>query len=318
MLWWLVIGTGAPLAAVIGLAFGAVLARLDARRERSTQGLGDEWSVVILADRRRDRWGAAIAVAGWLCVVVLHAFATSVFAWWPFIVPFVGGVLGVCLVGLPSSGERALRTAAGVTVDHRRRSWLAFVSPVAASTGIAVFVVMVVTVLAAGAMSSPDDSGRFTQFTMPVGDGTAGTLFFGWYFGVPVLVGTMILAGTTWFWLSHGARTPIAAQGRFSDEFLRRQRASALLRIATAATCVVIGEAWALIARAAQLTITIPGTGAGVIEFGTSFAAIGSILAVAAYMLQGSGLALLVAVLIRRRLPALPQPTRAEPAAAKA
>ncbi|ROP74521.1 hypothetical protein [Curtobacterium sp. PhB115] len=296
----LLIASGAPVVAGIGLVGGALLARLDSARHH-TVVLGGDWAAVVRSDRTRAKWAAAVALAGWLLPIALGAATLGLFEWWPDTLPLAAGIIAVAVTAVATRSERAHRHGALPVVDFRRRSAFSIAAPSAIAGAATAFIAVVVTVVAAGVVSSPDELGRYTEFTMAVGDGSAGTLFFGWYFGVPVLIGAVVLVALTWAGLARVARPPLVADERSGDEWLRRQRASDLLRTATAALCVTLGSSWTMIAGASQLRTSLRGTEAGTIEFGTSFAAVGSVLGPAALLVTGVGVALLVAILLRRR-----------------
>ncbi|MCJ1714390.1 hypothetical protein [Curtobacterium sp. VKM Ac-2922] len=293
---FMLVTSGLPIAVGIGLTVGGVLAHADARRDAVTDahaGAPDR------STPRRGRVAAAITAAGWLVAALLSLLSIGTFQWWPTVLPIAAGIVAcVAAAHLPVTRPSDTRPV----LDLRHRGALTFTSRSEVLVAAVASAVLAVTVIAAGAMSSDDGEGRWAFITIPVGDdGTASTEFFGWYYGVPVLTAALVLAVVALTGLQRIARVPRFHDDRVADDLIRRGLSTAVLRSATAALLITIGTAWELVARASQLRTSIPRTHIGTIEFGTSFAAAGPVLDVAAHCSVGLGLALLVAQLLRGR-----------------
>ncbi len=287
MLVLMVISSGVPAALAVGLVVGGVLAHVDGRRAGS-------------GGPTRDRLAAAavLGVVGWVLPLVLSFSMVGQFRWWPEVLPIAAGTVAVLIAG---RGVTAPVAADRPVLDLRRRGPLTFTRGVESLTTAITTVVLALTVLGAGLLSSQDDEGRYAFITMPVGDATASTEFFGWYYGLPVVVATAVLVVVTLVGLHRIARAPRADIDRAGDDLRRRDRSSAVLRSATAALLLTLGSAWQLVAHASSLRTSIPRTEAGTIEFGTSFAALGPVLDFSSHFVVGLGLAFVVAQLLGGR-----------------
>lgn len=162
---------------------------------------------------------------------------------------------------------------------------------------------LVATVVLAGLASSADESGRHVMISMPMGSGTAGTLFFGWSFGMPVLAALTLLTAIVLIALARVARPALPSDpiARDQDRAARRSKTATILVLSAGAVAFTLGAAWIFIARASGLAASFSGPDGIPIEFGTSFAALGTPLTVLGVMLMGCGAALVVFPLCRPR-----------------
>ncbi|WFR67975.1 hypothetical protein P9139_06330 [Curtobacterium flaccumfaciens] len=286
MLLLMIISSGAPVALAVGLVVGVVLAHVDGRRAGGGRPTRDRSAA------------AAVGVVGWVLPLVLSFSMVGQFRWWPEVLPLAAGVVAVIVAG---RAEAAPVAADRPVLDLRRRGPLTFTRGVEAFATAATTVILALTVLGAGLLSSQDDEGRYALITIPVGDATVSTEFFGWYYGLPVIVATAVLVVVTLAGLHRIARSPRTDMDRAGDDLRRRDRSSAVLRSATAALLLTLGSAWQLVAQGSSLRTSIPRTEAGAIEFGTSFAALGPVLDFSSHCVVGLGLALVVAQLLGRR-----------------
>lgn len=287
MVMLMVLSSGAPVALAVGLVVGGVLAHVDGRR---AGGGGPTRDRLVAA--------AVLGVVGWVLPLVLSYSMVGRFRWWPEVLPVAAGVVAVLVAG---RGVPAPAAADRPVLDLRRRGPLTFTRGVEAWAAAGTAVVLALTVLGAGLLSSRDDDGRYASITIPVGDATASTEFFGWYYGLPVVLAAAVLVVVTLAGLHRIARAPRTDADRVGDDLRRRDRSSAVLRSATAALLLTLGSAWQLVASASSLRTSVPGTQAGTIEFGTSFAALGPVLGFSSHCVVGLGLALVVAQLLGRR-----------------
>ncbi|MDP4334705.1 hypothetical protein Q7F20_15115 [Curtobacterium sp. A7_M15] len=285
MLVLMIVSSGVPVALAVGLVIGSILAHIDGRR-----GGG--------RPNRARLAAAVVGVVGWVLPLVLSFSMVAQFRWWPEVLPIVAGIVAVLIAvrgtTVPVAADRPV-------LDLRRRSALTFSRGVEVLAAAATTVVLALTVLGAGLLSSQDDEGRYALITIPVGDATASTEFFGWYYGLPVVVAAAVLVAVTLAGLHQIARGPRAHVDRAGDDLRRRDQSSVALRSATAALLLTLGSAWQLVAQASSLRTSIPRTEAGTIEFGTSFAALGPVLDFSSHCVVGLGLALVIAQLLGRR-----------------
>ena len=207
MLVLMVISSGVPVALAVGLAVGGVIAHVDGRRAGS-------------GGPTRDRLAAAVlGVVGWVLPLVLSFSMVGQFRWWPEVLPIAAGIVAVLVAG---RGVTAPVAADRPVLDLRRRGPLTFTRGVEASAAAVTTVVLALTVLGAGLLSSQDDEGRYAFITIPVGDATASTEFFGWYYGLPVVVAAAVLVVVTLAGLHRIARAPRVDADRVGDDLRRR------------------------------------------------------------------------------------------------
>lgn len=287
MLMVMISSSGAPVVIALGLVVGVVLSHIDRRG-----GGGGVPSRV-----RSAAAAATVGVVGWVLPLALSFSMVGQFRWWPEVLPIAAGVIAVLVVG---SGATEPMTADGFVPDLRRRGPLTFSRGAEVAAAAAVAGVLALTVLGAGLISSQDEEGRYASIMIPIGNATASTEFFGWYYGVPVMAATVVLAVVTLSRLHRVARAPRTDTDRAGDDLRRRDRSSAVLRSATAALLLTLGSAWQLVAQGSSLRTSIPLTEAGTIEFGTSLAALGPVLGFSSHCVVGLGLALVIAQLLGR------------------
>lgn len=255
-----------PVTSLVGAVFVALaVAAWRARAEAD----GARRAAAVVDGRLRDRYLpqrivlAILAVAVGAAFVGAYLFRVFVPADWsevpwlrftlPLIVAFVG--LAVLLVVALRRGDHA----SGEPVLGRRRTWTTFVDR-HALVGVALAAILVaVTTLIGGAVSSPDAEGRSTMLEIPVpnvaGVDPLRVSFYGWAYGAPVLVmlGLVLLVG--WSVLHAAAALPFLGPGVVAAERdLRRGIAAGALGILTAVVLLTTADAWRLIARSAQVS----------------------------------------------------------------
>lgn len=210
------------------------------------------------------------ALAVLLAFVVEHVLRVYVFSmagiveWWQYATPvFAGAVsLGVVLVLIAHRGTARPEQP----VVASRRTWVSFSSR-AGLIGAAVAVVaLVATTITAGAASSPDERGRFIYLAIPVPNidiDPGRSWFYGWAYGIPVLICLAALVVVAWATLRSNALRPFIRPDTVGAERADRTRvASAVATIATASVLLALAGAWRTIARAASpTTVTVAGEG---------------------------------------------------------
>ena len=217
----------------------------------------------VTARYRPEQRTLAIGALG---VIVLYAVENivrgyfmnlvNVVAWWQYATAIAAAAvcLGIVLAQMmlrPSRPEQPVTSSV-------RRTWASF-GPRADIIGAAAsFVAIMTTTIAAGTQSSADDDGRFIHLALPVPNTEIEPLrpwFYGWDFGVPVLVATAVLATATWLVLRTNAARPFLKPGTVAAESIaRRDVATATTRLATASTLLALGGAWRFIARSGGLS----------------------------------------------------------------
>ncbi|AWB86072.1 hypothetical protein [Mycetocola zhujimingii] len=158
------------------------------------------------------------------------------------------------------------------------------------------------TVVLAGLASSTDGEGGHTMIVLDVGSSQAGTTFFGWAFGVPVLLFLAVLSVVDCFALSRIARPAVPADPveRSLEVAIRRNQVRTVLALSVGAIAFTFGAALIFISRAATLSASVLGSDGVRVELGTSFAALQIPLTVSGLLLQGLGVALVALPVFQR------------------
>lgn len=184
--------------------------------------------------------------------------------WWRFAVPLAVATIGLCVVlGIVATRGTAVPEAPVVTAT--RRTWTSFSSRAALVGMAVVLLALVATTIAAGLASSPNGEGEHVWLVIPIPNEAAidpiRLPFFGWTYGVPVLIGLAALAATSWAGLDRSSARPFTSpQTVTAERAARRTTAAGITRIATAAMLLTTAGAWRLIASAGSVgSLTIEG-----------------------------------------------------------
>jgi len=183
-------------------------------------------------------------------------------AWWRHAAPLAWASLGVAVV-LGLVVLRGTRPPESPTLPGTRRTWLSFGPRPGLAAGLVALIALVITTVAAGLASSPDGEGRFVWLVIPVPNEAdidpIRVVFFGWAYGIPVLVGAVLLAVVAWAALRANAVRPYVRPDTVSAEGgARRDLAQSVVHLATAGMLLALSGAWRLISDAgsgSRLTI---------------------------------------------------------------
>ncbi|WP_231601147.1 hypothetical protein [Salinibacterium sp. SWN167] len=173
--------------------------------------------------------------------------------WWRYATPLIaaGLTLGVLLLQIAS---RKTVAPARPVVATARRTWLSF-GPRAGIAGTGVLVAaFVATTLAAGAASSPDDRGRYIYIELAAANTTIDPLrfwFYGWAYGIPVIICVGVLAIMAWLTLRANALRPFRVpENAGTERRARGEIAAGITSISSAAMLLALGGAFRLINNA--------------------------------------------------------------------
>lgn len=271
----------APGADLLAGAFllGIVVACLRASRRR-------------LISEKVDGTGSQRIVAGLVILMwFINTVVTAVWvrfpdiSWWTFAAPLAVAASGI-LAGRLITPRRPQRagTPAFVAIP---RTWRSFVDRRIRAVAIVAASLVIVTTLICGAVSSPDEYGRFVL--LEFGDAGSAT-FYGWAFGVPVLIGVALLLGVARLSLTHIASPPFINPATVPDETRSRRAASnAVAYLATAVLVLTLGAVLGMVggAGSGSAGVGIPGVGTftwspGYSSFASFFTWVGWALRVAA------------------------------------
>ncbi|QEO15057.1 hypothetical protein FLP10_12000 [Agromyces intestinalis] len=253
-------------AVVTGIVLIVARAREDRRQRTPMTSLAVE-SVAV--GYRREHLavgiGAILVIVGFAIENVVRGYMLNlvdIVEWWQYATPvFVATLsLTVALVLIVFRGSAPPEQP---VLSVARRTWTTFI-PRAGLLGASVtLAVLLTTTIAAGMASSADDRGRYIYVEIAVPNEEAiGPLrpwFYGWSFGVPVLVCAAALVVVAWATLRANAiRSFRRPETVSAEQAARVQIASGVVRIATGGMLLALAGAWRFIGRSgsfSQLTV---------------------------------------------------------------
>ncbi|GGE92111.1 hypothetical protein [Mycetocola zhadangensis] len=181
----------------------------------------------------------------------------DVVSWWRFATP-VFAVFAVLAVALGSILVRRSALPTQPVMPLGRRTWRTFNSTSDIALALSSVAALLVTTILAGLASSADSRGRFIHLQIPVPNSTVDPLrpwFYGWAYGVPVLIGLAGLAVVTALTLhASAARSFLRPDTVGPEQGERMKTASGVARLAAAASLLALGGALRFIARAGSLS----------------------------------------------------------------
>lgn len=241
---------------------------------------------------------AGLVVAGWLLDYALSSVGilAGVTRWWQFALPLVVAAagMGVALVGVGRVRQRAgVPTLVGV-----RRTWMTFPSRAALTTVAVGGILLIAVTLICGVVSVPDERGAFVL----VDFGDAGvSSFYGWTFGIPVLIALAALGLVTVVALRRIAAPAFRAPETVAEE--RRQRgvvADAVLVIAGGAVMLSLGSVLYFVGSVGLGSAGVGIPGVGDFVWTPGYSAIAPALRWAGWALLSAGSAVLLVLALGR------------------
>ncbi|MHC9045380.1 hypothetical protein ACYX8G_12385 [Microbacterium saperdae] len=231
--------------------------------------------------------------------------------WWRFATAIFVAALGL---GVVAAIEVRGATPAEVPfLSGARRTWTSFGPRVGLIGGVVVLVAILVTSIAAGLAAYADSRGDSAWLEIPIpNEETIDPLrlhFYGWTYGVPVLICAALLAAATWGVLHANASRPyIRPEAVAAEKDARRVVARDAVRISTAAMLLGLAGAWRLIASAGTASgLVIDGKNDGApYEVIWRYAELAAAAGWAAPVLEVLAFALLLLVAVRIRAPKVP------------
>lgn len=268
-------------------------------------------AVAIVARRRRRVAGgdafrlppalravAGLVVAGWLLEYALSSVGilAGVTRWWQFALPLVVAAAGV---GVALVGVGRVRQRAGVpTLVGVRRTWTTFPSRAALTTVAVGGILLIAVTLICGVVSVPDERGAFVL----VDFGDAGvSSFYGWTFGIPVVIALAALGLVTVVALRRIAAPSFRAPETVPEE--RRQRgvvADAVLVIAGGAVMLSLGSVLYFVGSVGLGSAGVGIPGVGDFVWTPGYSAIAPALRWAGWALLSAGSAVLLVLALGR------------------
>ncbi|MBW9095767.1 hypothetical protein JNB62_18970 [Microbacterium jejuense] len=246
--------------------------RVLARARHATRGSAASSVAARYVPERRTLGIAAIAVivlfAGQDVILGYVIELSDAIAWWRYATPVWSAcvaivvVWGVVLVHGTTPPESP-------TLSGTRRTCLGFGPRIGLIGAAAALVALVATTVAAGITSSPDGQGQWVWLVIPVPNEAqidpVRVVFYGWAYGVPVLVAAAALVASTWVALRGNAMRPYLRPDTVTQEGVaRRSGARGIVRLATAGLLLALAGAWRLIGDAGSAgSLTILGVNEG-------------------------------------------------------
>lgn len=221
--------------------------------------------VALQAARRRSLSAIGLALALLATGIATAQLAPAWLGVGAALAPTLAGVGGLTLyAAIPPTQDTGVQTRYAASLA-RRTPWNVAPRAALALLGTALLLLLALLVFT-GATSSPDERGRFRAitFTSPLSSSTA-TPYPGWFYAVPLILGTVLLALAVW-----AALRRIATTASFPGEGLealdskwRSSSARIIVGLATAAVCLQLGGV-ALFAGTTMGTARFqPGVSAG-------------------------------------------------------
>ncbi|MDY7542916.1 MULTISPECIES: hypothetical protein [unclassified Cryobacterium] len=223
--------------------------------------------------------------------------------WLPRILPMSIAAAAILVLVLLPSRSRGTGRVLAAEMDLQPRNLGSFGSPWWFVAWLLSAVALVLTVVLAGLVSSPDEEGRYSILIIDLGSASARGDFLGWFYGVPLLCALGVLMVLTLLALWSIARPTVAMRAaRTVDIQLRRLQTRTVLSLSSGALLVTLGLAWISIGSAGRMYIGTTFPGVGDVKVGSPLEAIAMPLWAAGFVVEGLGLALIMLPVFTRRI----------------
>lgn len=188
----------------------------------------------------------------------------DVVSWWRYATPVFTAGAGVAVL-LSLIVTRGSRPAERPVVSPRR-TWLGFSSRIGSAGAAVALLVLTATTVLAGLASSNIDGGPYVFLEIDVPNETIDPIrpwFYGWAYGVPVLICTAALVAVSVAALHANAARPfLRPETVLTEQRERRDIATGVTRLAISSALLALAGAWRFIAEAGSVGgLTIEGDG---------------------------------------------------------
>lgn len=177
---------------------------------------------------------------------------SDVAEWWRYATPIFAAVCMLAIVAVLIVLRGTRRPEAPV-ISTVRRGWASFSTRAELIVTGGVLLALAATTLWAGLLSSADNRGRFIYISIDVPNTDVSGIrpwFYGWTFGVPVLVSLAALAAITWFVLrSNAVRPYIRPETVLAEQRARASLATSVAHLSSGAILLAFGGALRFIGR---------------------------------------------------------------------
>ena len=185
--------------------------------------------------------------------------------WWRYATPVLSSLVTLAvLLGFIVFRGTVTPERPGISVE--RRTWSSFGPRRAIIGTFCMAIVFLATTIAAGMVSSPDDRGRFIYIEIPAPNTSIDPVrpwFYGWAYGVPVIVCVAALIAVTWVTLRSNAVRPfLRPQTIGAEERARVEIATSVVHIAAAGMLLALGGVFRFVSQSCSYSsLTIEGDG---------------------------------------------------------
>ena len=251
---------------------------------------------------RTVRWVAR--GGGWSAVLIFaigalvqaRVLSYPEIAWWRYAAPLVAAVASVVAIVILLTIWASTSVAPFISI--RRRTWFGFGSPRRVAAASAVVAAVLITCVTAGFASSPDDLGRYTWIEFTLGDSAPmKSTFFGWAFGLPVIVVISVLAALTFWALNANAVRPFTSAALEAQEARDRSAIAGLVvHLVTATGLLTLGAAWQLIGDAGLASSGGIGSDVGELAIQPPYGAIAPLIVGIGFLIQSTAVASLLLI----------------------
>lgn len=290
---------------VVGLLIAALLALTPwwrARAAAATRLTRDE-AVAVGAryspERRLLAVGALVVLGTGVTVEVLARHLLPLngeVSWWRYAAPVFATAAVIAALALVIR-VRGARHATQPVATGTRRTWLSF-SPRGGivAAGLALLG-LILTTIAAGCASSNIDGGPFVFLEIPAPNTDVDPVrlwFYGWAYGVAVLLCcALVAASVVWALSTNATRAFLRPQTVPAEHHERRRIAAGVAQVATGGILLTMAAAWRFIGSAGRIgPLTIEGE--GTFEIVWRYADVARAAGAAAPVLEVAAVALLV------------------------
>lgn len=250
------------LAAII--AVGILLAPRGRTRQQARVRLSPSAAGSVVARYAPEHRTLGIAAIAVILIFVTENLLSGyvlnlydVVSWWRYATPLFAASLGLAVLLLMVVG-RGSAPAERPVIPAVRRTWLSFSTRTGCLGAAIAVLALTVTTIGAGLASSNIGDGPYVFLEIAIPNESIDPIrpwFYGWAYGIPVLVCVVALASVSAAALhANAARTFLRPETVVAEQRERRGIASGITRITTAAALLAMAGAWRFIADAGSST----------------------------------------------------------------
>lgn len=257
-----------------------------------------------LPERRTLSIAALAVIVLFVGEHVLSGYVLDLFdavAWWRYAAPLLVAALGLGVL-LALVLTRGTAPSEAPVPPVARRTWRSF-GPRWGIVGAGILaLVLLATTVTAGLASSPNSRGWYVWLEIPIanepGVDPLRPWFYGWTYGVPVLLCLAALVAVAWAALhANAARPYLRPEAVVAEREGRRGVASGIVGVASAGMLLALAGAWRLIAGAGTITdVVIEGQNGGAYEATWRYAELAMLLGWLAPLLEIAAFVVLLLV----------------------